>query len=916
MAAFSFESGNLRALRDLPRYLLGSAAGLVVPRTDRLWVFGSGIGLGEGALPLLRRAREELPDDVRLVWLASTPEELRDAVALGLDAEAKNGRRGWWLTTRATVVVVTHGMGDVNRFGVGGAFVVQLWHGIALKRLHLDSDAALRAPGFLPSGAGRRLMEFAYRRAGRRIRLFPVSSERVVDRISSAFGIPADRIAVTGDPRDDVLLQPGAEDVARRRLAELVPELPSDASVVLYAPTWRDGEVDPSVPDDATWSEIAAWLEATDSVLLLRTHPLGSGDYTAGVERSPRIRLLGADLLADVTPILPAVDALVTDYSSIVFDYSLAGGPVVFLAPDVSSYARTRGLYERYATFSGGHVVSWRQVLTLLTNLRTPQGLAAARAHSAWIRDEFFDHTDGRSTERVLAEILRRRGRTSGARTAAGPAAGTSRPRVTGIQLRGDSLRLELDRRVPGARLSGARAAVEGVLDASGTLVDFPLLATRWGSAALALPTGGYRLTLLEAHPSTRVSVAPGLQLDELHERFRVRAKPEDGGLVVRIGPPLRDGESGQRASLRQRWTYALPRRRLENAVYLESFYGRTASCNPLGIDRVLARTHPQVRRYWSVADGSVPLPEGAVRLVEGTAEWWRVRAEARALVINDWLRWTHRPRRHQHVLQTWHGTMLKRLALDRSDVSARRRFATVRQGRRWNALIAQNHHSAEIFRTSYAFRGPIWETGYPRNDVFADPARSAGVRAVVGIAPDARVVLYAPTWRDDQEEMVDYLDLVTFAAALPPDHVVLVRGHSRTLTFGADLHAAKVVDVTSYPDVADLMLVADVLVTDYSSVMFDFAATNKPMVFFTPDLEHYQDVLRGFYFDLLADAPGPVVETQADLLDTIKELDAVDAAYATRRAAWRDRFAPYDDGHAGERVVEHLVAAGWLDPG
>ena len=79
----------------------------------------------------------------------------------------------------------------------------------------------------------------------------------------------------------------------------------------------------------------------------------------------------------------------------------------------------------------------------------------------------------------------------------------------------------------------------------------------------------------------------------------------------------------------------------------------------------------------------------------------------------------------------------------------------------------------------------------------------------------------------------------------------------------GHDLHGARLIDVTSYPDIAELMLIADVLVTDYSSVMFDFAATGKPMVFYTPDLAHYGDVLRGFYFDLVADAPGPVVETR-----------------------------------------------------
>jgi CDP-glycerol glycerophosphotransferase (TagB/SpsB family) len=304
-----------------------------------------------------------------------------------------------------------------------------------------------------------------------------------------------------------------------------------------------------------------------------------------------------------------------------------------------------------------------------------------------------------------------------------------------------------------------------------------------------------------------------------------------------------------------------------------------------------------------------VAVPPGAIRLIEGTAEWWRVRASARVLVVNDWLRWYFHRRPHQHVLQTWHGTMLKRLARDRPDMSRRRRFAISRQSRRWDALLAQNDYSAEIFRTSYAFGGPIWTTGYPRNDVFAEPARAAGVRAVIGVPSGARAVLYAPTWRDDRDEMVDYLDLAAFASRLPSDHVLLVRGHSRTLAFGQDLQADRLIDVTSYPDVADLMLAADLLVTDYSSVMFDFAATGKPMVFYTPDIAHYGDVLRGFYFDLLADAPGPVVTTGPDLRAAVLA-GAIDA---DRYLAWQARFTPFDDGKAGERVVRRLFDEGWL---
>jgi CDP-glycerol glycerophosphotransferase len=894
MAKFSFEAGNLRALRNLPFYLLGAIAAALVPRTRRIWVFGCGIGLGEGALPLLRRARERL-DGVRLVWLATTPDELAEARALGFDAVPKLSARGLWLTLRARVIVVTHGVGDVNRYGVRGGFVVQLWHGIPLKRLHLDSSVALRAP-FLPAPLGRRLMRLLYRAAGRQLQLFPVSSERIVSRIASAFGIPRDRIAVTGDPRDDVLSTVD-RDTARSTLAALVGEL--SPTVVLHAPTWRDGDDDPSVPDADMWREIHTWLEHNDAVLLVRTHPLAHGDYSGGT--SHRVRMLDSGLLRDVNTVLPGIDAVVTDYSSIAFDFALTGGPTVFLAPDVASYTASRGLYEPYRTFSGGRdVVSWTHALQQLDEALVPG--SAARAHSSWLRSEYFEWVDGTATDRVVDEILCRTGQ---ARTGA-PAPSQARPTITGLQSDGDTLRAAIDTAPESARLVGSRAAITGEID--GGSITFALLASRWGSPPLALPSGDYRLSI---DGSSRVAVAAA-PLDKTRELFRMRTDAVDGGLVVRIGAPVHDGESVSRPGARQLLDYLRPRRR-ERAVWFESFYGRTASDNPLGIDRALARTHPEVRRYWSVVDGSVAVPDGAIRVIEGSAQWWAARAEAQVLVANDWLRWAYRPRRGQHVLQTWHGTMLKALGLDRPDMSLRRRFAITRQGWRWSALLAQNYYSERIFRTSYAYRGPIWETGYPRNDVLADVGRARVVRDLVG-AGDARVVLYAPTWRDDRDEMVDYLDLVKFADELPADHVLLVRGHSRTLSFGQDLHAERLIDVTSYPDIADLLLIADVLVTDYSSVMFDFAATNKPMVFFTPDLSHYEDVLRGFYFDLIAEAPGAVAASRAELLEAIRDADASAEKYAARRALWHEKFAPHDDGRAGERVVHRMVEAGWLD--
>jgi CDP-glycerol glycerophosphotransferase (TagB/SpsB family) len=312
---------------------------------------------------------------------------------------------------RARVLVVTHGQGDVNRYGARGGLLVQLWHGIPLKRLHLDSPAATVAP----SPLARLVVRAGYRAVGRQIDIFAVSSERVVGRICSAFGLTRDQVLVSGDPRDDVLLRGTPEQRradARAALEAALGTLPA-GPVVMYAPTWREGDPDPAQPDAATWRDIAGWLDKVDGTLIVRSHPLGHGEYAAGAALSPRVRLLGADVMSEVTAVLPAVDHLVTDYSSMAFDFALTGGTIVFLAADLSTYRETRGLYEPYHDFSGGrHVATWPHALERLDELvrGDPGATAAARAHSRRLRDDHFDYLDGRAGERVLDEILRRIG--------------------------------------------------------------------------------------------------------------------------------------------------------------------------------------------------------------------------------------------------------------------------------------------------------------------------------------------------------------------------------------------------------------------------------------------------------------------------------------------------------------------------
>ncbi len=456
----------------------------------------------------------------------------------------------------------------------------------------------------------------------------------------------------------------------------------------------------------------------------------------------------------------------------------------------------------------------------------------------------------------------------------------------------------------PGAAsLDGARARVAGRLTGGGKTwkATFPLLLSRWGGPALPLPSGEYTVRI-EGADISGLRVDPVLLLG-----LRLALDGDRVDIAAPIDPVYETAE-GQ-STLEER--YGAQTGATENAVFFESFYGRTAGCNPRAIDRELARRVPDVIRYWSVVDLSVPVPEGAIAVVEGSPEWWRARADARLLVVNDWLRRRFSRKRGQRVLQTWHGTPLKRLALHRPGFAPRRMAAVVKESRRWDVLLAQNAYAARVLRKAYAFFGrPVWTDGYPRNDVLVT-GDGAQTRAALGIGAEERVLLYAPTWRDDRQEMVDFVDAE--ALARNTDSVVLVRGHTRTLSAGRDRTGARVIDVTGFPETAQLLLVADALITDYSSVMFDFSVTGKPMYFLVPDLEHYRGALRGFYFDLADRAPGPLLGTQEELIAALAD-EAVPAIYTEKYAAWRRQFNARDDGHAAERVVDRILDLGFLD--
>lgn len=354
--------------------------------------------------------------------------------------------------------------------------------------------------------------------------------------------------------------------------------------------------------------------------------------------------------------------------------------------------------------------------------------------------------------------------------------------------------------------------------------------------------------------------------------------------------------------------------------VLFESFAGNAIADSPLALDRELARVHPEITRLWTVRDPSIQIPKGARPVVFGSQEWFDAASTSRVLVNNN--NFPHFFDKHpdQFYVQTWHGTPLKQIGnhVPSTGLSLSYRQLMKREPQEyWNLLIAQSEWAGKTLSDAFAYNGPLATNGYPRNDVLADSVRSTEVRINVrrrfGINPGQKVVLYAPTWRDNLKESsghysnVDYLKVDDTAKKLGHSTVILYRGHSNSLKANPRTFAKGVTDVSKYPDINDLIIASDVLVTDYSSIMFDYAVTGKPMIFLCPDLEQYRDSVRGFYFDFASAAPGPIVKTASETVGLLSSDQSFTVDTTDRYIEFVNRFAPDDDGNASSRVVDTI---------
>ncbi len=356
----------------------------------------------------------------------------------------------------------------------------------------------------------------------------------------------------------------------------------------------------------------------------------------------------------------------------------------------------------------------------------------------------------------------------------------------------------------------------------------------------------------------------------------------------------------------------------MEDVVLFESFFGKSYSDSPKYIFEKLNQMYPGKYRCVWIIDKKTRLPYPAKQIKRFSFAYFKYLARSKYIVFNSRQPKTFIKRKGNVFLQTWHGTPLKKLVFDMEEVvsaSPMYKKTFYIQSRSWDYLVAANAFSEEVFTRAFVYDKPMLKFGYPRNDILhADNKESiaADIRKRLGIPEGKKVILYAPTWRDDEYyESGKYkfdlkLDLKYMKEKLSDEYVVILRTHY-FIADNIDVTGLSdfVFNLSKYDDIAELYLISDILITDYSSVFFDYANLKRPMLFFTYDLDKYRDVLRGFYIDMERELPGPLLFTTKEIVDAILDIRTVNGRYAEIYDKFYERFCGWEDGHASENCIK-----------
>lgn len=353
-----------------------------------------------------------------------------------------------------------------------------------------------------------------------------------------------------------------------------------------------------------------------------------------------------------------------------------------------------------------------------------------------------------------------------------------------------------------------------------------------------------------------------------------------------------------------------------KNKVFLFSYYGSQYGCNPKYITDYLLR-HAQEDRFdivWAFNDLESKQLSGQVRQVKTMSlQYFYELCTSKVIITNYRTTDLFVKRKNQYYIQTWHSSLrLKQIEKDAETVlPATYVQMAKRDSEKCDLLISGSHYSTKIFERAFWYEGEIFEHGTPRNDLFFqwDHEQKGEVLTKLNISSRYNVLLYAPTFRKDNRLEVydlDYLKLTeTLTKKFGGEWIILVKLHPHLLSKSSELgFGDKVIDVTSYDDIQELLLISDILISDYSSLIFDFSITKRPCFLYVPDLEEYTSSDRKLYFDI-KELPFISASTNHNLFEKINDFEVDD--YQKDLEEFLHHIGSYEKGMANQYLLSRI---------
>lgn len=362
------------------------------------------------------------------------------------------------------------------------------------------------------------------------------------------------------------------------------------------------------------------------------------------------------------------------------------------------------------------------------------------------------------------------------------------------------------------------------------------------------------------------------------------------------------------------------------NTIVFESFGGKNYSDSPKYIYEYMQKNYPKLNYIWVFNNPDKNVITGnAEKVKKGSKEYYDAYSKAKFWVSNARLPLYLNKKENQIYIQTWHGTPLKRLANDMKVVrmpgttTANYKKNFYAETSRWDYLVSPNRYSTNIFKTAFWMdEKRTWEIGYPRNDVLVNRSNDQEyinqIKKDLNLPEGKKVIMYAPTWRDDEfvkkgQYLFDLkINLENLQKELGEDYVILLRMHY-LIANALDLNGYEdfAIDVSNYSDISELYLISDALITDYSSVMFDFGILKRPQYFFAYDIEKYDKGLRGFYMDYMNDLPGEIITDEFNLAEELKNIDGHKEKYKEKIEKFYNKFCSLEKGQSSKFIGDYI---------